>query len=147
MKKKYLLPILTSTLIFTTTNCKKTPEVSDTALLLGDWKITEAGGSLSESDIFSDDSYDVVFEFKASGDFHFEGIVQDYYLSGLAGVWKWTDNSFTELEMSFSSETEYKMALTVDLLDGDNITGNLEWTYDGDLVSGSVKLVKVNKEK
>jgi hypothetical protein len=148
MKKKYLLPILTSSLIFTTTNCKKINEDRETALLLGDWKITDVGGDLADADVFSDDSYDVVFEFKASGDFHFEMIEDDSYLYGVVGVWKWSDNSFTQVEMNFSGEdTNVKMTLSIDLLDGDNITGDLEYGYDSDKYNGSVELEKINKEK
>lgn len=132
--RKLILPVTATALVFGQTSCKD--ELTLTERLVGEWNIDEAYGDIKD---FLDESYEIHLEFHMDGDFEFSMIDNDYKYTYL-GDWEWANTNMDEVEMSVN---DMDINLKIDTFEGDVITGEMEFSYDGDSYDGNVALERV----
>lgn len=146
MKKfrKYVLPITTAAIAIGVTGCNDDEDQeSSVDKLIGQWEITDADGDISD---LADNDYTVNFEFQLDGDVEICFITEDEKYS-YHGDWEWSNSKHTEIEMKFSND-DLSVTLSIDTFEGDEITGEMTFEYDGeDSLSGDVTLERIDDDK
>ncbi|MFC2121337.1 hypothetical protein ACFLTI_07080 [Bacteroidota bacterium] len=141
--KKLILPVTATAVAFGMTNCDKDEETIDK--LIGQWEITDVDGDLEDTFLFDDNDYEINLEFHMNGDAEFCSLYEDYYKYCGLGEWEWADSKKTEIEMEFL-DGEIEIFFEIDIFEGDEITGEMTFDYDGESYRGDVVLERVYED-
>lgn len=123
--RTFLLKVSAAYAIFSYSSCKKDGP-SRTDLLVGKWELEEFDGSSANNEIS--------FEFEDDGDFEicFQESGTSYCYDG---EWEWANGDEDEIEMEYTDSfgDSYDLEFEVDVLNDEELSGELEsdgYTYD-----------------
>ncbi|MFC2117602.1 hypothetical protein ACFLSY_03035 [Bacteroidota bacterium] len=141
--KKLILPVTATAVAFGMTNCDKDKDTIDK--LVGQWEITDAEGQLKDLYFFDDNDYEINLEFHVNGDAEFCMLEEEFFKYCGLGEWEYADPKKTEIEMEYM-DGEIKILFEIDVFEGDEITGEMTFEYDGESYIGDVVLERVYQD-